>query len=168
MKKLFGLLLLFPLFAAAQDCTLKKDTDPFTHAAKLSTGFVPFNTADGVQLSVSMDAAAKEIDLFFWIKNPGTCFNDASTAVINFEGDRVKVNLRNGGSMNCQGAFHMLFKNAADTPYSLERLTKKKIVSIQFKGDKDKLTTANFNDEQRQRLTDMLLCTIKEAKTLVK
>src|SRR5689334_22845993 len=128
MKKLLGLFFLLPLAALAQTdtCGLKKETDPFTHQKKISTGFIPFN-ASGMKLNISIDATPTEIDFFLWFTGDGKCFDDASTIQINYEGDRMKANFKNTGSMNCEGAFHFSFRNTPSTPSNLQRLTDKKV-----------------------------------------
>ena len=62
MKWIVAFLLSLPMMAAAQDsCHLKRETDPFTHQVKVSTGFVPF-TVSGAKLNISIDATATDID----------------------------------------------------------------------------------------------------------
>lgn len=169
MKKLLFVFFLLPLFSVAQDCTLKKEVNTISSEPKLTTGFVPFNSG-GAQLAISMEAAPKEINLFFLIENPSPCFKDESTAVVYFEGDRSKVNLKNTGGSNCQGIFEVMYRNTAITPTYLERLSQKKIASIHFKinADDDKLIIVKINATQQQQLTDMFLCIIKQAKTMIK
>src|SRR4030088_302128 len=101
MKQIFAAFLLIPFLSFGQDCKLKKEVDPFTHITKISTGFISFSSSN-VTLSISIDATPTDIDLFFWIRDDGKCFDDQSTAVINYEGDRLKANFRNAGSMNCE------------------------------------------------------------------
>jgi hypothetical protein len=169
MKKLLSILFLLPLFAIAQDCTLKKQVDPISSEPNLVTGFVPFNSG-GVQFAISMEAGPREINLFFLIENPNPCFKDESTAVAYFEGDRSKVNLKNIGGSNCQGIFQAMYKNTPITAANLERLSQKKIASFRFKLtiDDDKLIVVTLNPTQQQQLTDMFLCIIKQSKTLIK
>ena len=170
MKKLLFVFFLLPLFSIAQDCNLKKEVDAISSQQKWTIGFVPFNSS-GIQLSISMEASATEINLLFLIENPTPCFKDESTAMAFFEGTRVKVNLKNNaGGENCQGIFQMMFRNAAVTPPNLEKLSQKKISSIQFKinPEDEKMINVNLNAAQQQQLMDMLLCIIKQAKTIFK
>jgi hypothetical protein len=167
MRNLFILLFLLPLISIAQDCKLKKETDPFSHVTRISTGFVPFNSGNA-NLSLSIDATSSDIDFFFWLKNGSVCFDDASTAVINYDGDRLKGNFRNSGSMNCEGAFHINFRNLANNPSNLERILTKKIKSIQLKGPNNTVTEITFSEEQKQQLMTLASCLVKEAKTLIK
>lgn len=169
MKKLLFVFFLLPLFSAAQDCTLKKEVNTITSEPTLTTGFVPFNSG-GIQLAISMEVTSKEINLIFLIENPTPCFKDESTAVVNFEGDRSKVKFKNIGGTNCQGIFQVMYRNTAITPAYLERLSQKKIASIQFKvtADDDKLISVNLTAAQQQQLTAMLLCIIKQGKTMIK
>lgn len=158
----------FPVFASAQDtCGLKKSTDPFTHQTKISTGFVPF-VVSGVQLSISVDATPTEVDFFLWFTRDQKCFDDQSAIQINFEGDRLKQNYKNTGSMNCDGAFHFTFKNSATTPASLQRLTDRKINSLKITGTAKAVTEISFSAEQKEKLMKMASCVVKEAKTLLK
>ena len=105
---LLGILL--PLFTRAQDCKLNKETDPFTKETKLSTGFMFFSGA-----SLTIDADSKEVDLLFSLEGANRCLDNNSTAVVHFEGTKVKMNLRNAGTMNCEGLFHFIYKNSVNT-----------------------------------------------------
>src|SRR2546423_12328151 len=154
MKHLLYILLLLPFLSSAQDCKLKKETDPFTHVTKLTTGFIPFNS-NGMKVSLSVDATPTDIDFFFWISNDSKCFDDASTAVINFEGDRLKGNFKNSGSMNCDGAFHISFRNVVNTPSALDRLGTRKIKSIRLTGTNNTLTEITLNDNNNRTLLIM-------------
>ncbi|MDP9229356.1 MAG: hypothetical protein M3O67_01630 [Bacteroidota bacterium] len=169
MKSIFLTLFLFPLVALSQDCKLTKTKDDFTHEIKLSTGFIPFNSGiDKILLSV--DVTSTEIDFFFAFTNSGEsiCFDNASTAIVNFEGTKSKSTFRNSGSMNCKGLFHITFRNTSSTPALLQRLSTQKIGSIGFTGNNKKATTIFLKDEQRQVLMNMAACIIKEGKTLIK
>jgi hypothetical protein len=168
MKKLFVLLFSLPLFSLAQDsCKLKRETDPFTHQVKISTGFVPFN-ANGGSFNLSIDATASDIDFFIWFKTDAKCFDESSAIQLNYEGDRLKANYKNTGSMNCEGAFHFNFRNSPSTSSPLQRLTDKKIASIKITGSNKTVTNIIFSDEQKQQLMRMAGCLVKEAKTLIK
>src|SRR2546423_8172874 len=111
MKYILFLLLLVPYMISAQDCKLKKETDPFTHITRITTGFVPFVSSNGTRFSLSVDATPSDVDFFILFSNDSKCFDETSTAVVNYEGDRLKANFKNSGSMNCQGAFHISFRN---------------------------------------------------------
>ncbi len=165
MKKLLALVLLGPFFSFAQDdCKLKKTKDQFSQEPKLSTGFVPFSAA-----ALSIDADAKEIDFLFSITNKSEekCFDDASTISFVFEG-KQKSNFRNTGTMNCQGLFHVTFKNLATTPSALQRLVTKKITAISLTGNNKTVTTVSLGPQQQQELMDLIACVVKEGKTLIK
>jgi len=169
MKKILtAVLFALPFFVSAQDsCQLKKTTDPFTHQTKISTGFVPF-TANGVQLSVSIDATGTDIDFFLWFNKEQKCFDEQSAIQISFEGDRYKLNLRNTGSMNCEGAFHFTFKNSANTPSQLQRLVDKKINSFHLTGPDKTVTDVVFSPEQKAIFARMAACIVRDSKTLLK
>jgi hypothetical protein len=164
---LFGLFLL-PFVSTAQDtCKLKKQTDPFTKQTKITTGFVPF-LAKGMQLNVSLDATATEIDFFFWFKNDGKCFDDQSAVQVNYEGDRLKANFKNTGSMNCDGAFHFTFRNSENLPSNVKRFVDKRVSSLKFTSTDKKTTEIVLTEEQKQQLQRMASCLLADAKTLIK
>jgi hypothetical protein len=168
LKSLLTLTAVLPLTAMAQDsCQLKRETDPFTHQQKISTGFVPF-VINGKQVSISIDATDKEIDYFFWIQNDGACFDTESTAQVNYEGDRLKASFKNTGSMNCDGAFHFTFRNLVNSPAHLARLSDKNVASIKLTGTGKTVTELSFTPEQREKLKRMTACVVREAKTLIK
>lgn len=167
MKLLF-IILLFPAFSYAQNCNFKRETDPFTHVTRITTGFVPFTSANGIKFSLSVDATPTELDLFFLITCDQKCFDDESAAVLNYEGDRLKANFKNAGSMNCQGAFHITFRNVVTTPSNLERISSKKINVIRLTGNNNVITELAIKPEEKQILMDMVACIIKESKTLIK
>ncbi|HTM94190.1 MAG TPA: hypothetical protein VL095_17335 [Flavisolibacter sp.] len=169
MKNIFiAAFFLLPFFAPAQDtCQLKTATDPFTHQTKISTGFIPF-TANGVQLSISVDATPTEIDFFLWFTKDQKCFDEASTIQVNFEGDRYRLNLKNTGSMNCQGAFHFSFKNSANTPPQLQRLLDKRVSSFRITGPNKTITEVSLSEEQKAQLHRMAACVVRDSKTLLK
>lgn len=165
MKKILTTLLLVPFLSFAQDdCNLKKTKDQFSQEPKLSTGFVPFSAT-----SLSIDADAKEIDFLFSLTNSSQekCFDDASTIVFVFEG-KQKASFRNTGTMNCQGLFHVTFKNATATPGPLQRLATKKVTAISLTGNNKMVTTISLGPQQQQQLMDMIACVVKEGKTLIK
>ena len=166
--KLLLIALLFPVFSFAQNCNFKKEVDPFTHVTKITTGFVPFTSLNGTNFSLSVDATPTEIDLFFLITSDQKCFDNESAAVLNYEGDRLKANFKNAGSMNCEGAFHISFRNVVTTPSNLERITIKKINSIRLTGNNNVVTELAMKPEAKQVLMDMVACIIKESKTLLK
>ena len=169
MKKILVFsLFAIPLLASSQDtCQLKKTTDPFTHQTKISTGFVAFNSS-GTPLSISVDASGTDIDFFLWFTGGQKCFDESSAIQINFEGDRYKQNFKNSGSMNCEGAFHFSFKNSATTPSQLQRLVDKKINTLHMTGANKTITDVSFSPEEKQKLSRMVACIVRDSKTLKK
>jgi len=162
MKFLIALAFFFPTFLSAQDCNLKKGKDNFNNKGKLTSGFVTFQ-----DVSLSTDADAYEIDLFFVIKFPAEkCFDENSDATILFEGGKLTAEYANNGPTNCKGIFHMIFKNSAYTPSALQKLCTKKVISIKFKDSNEKLIILNFNPEQQALFMKMANCIATEAKTL--
>lgn len=168
MKHILFLLFHLPVFSFAQDCAIRKEKDQFTQADKLTTGFMPFQKGMK-RIQLSLDATAKEIDFFFSLNsgNEGKCFDDASTAVVTFEGGRLKSTYRNTGSMNCQGLFHFTFKNSPSTPSALQRLATKKVLSILIKGSNNVETLISLDEEEQQRLMQAVNCMIQESKSLL-
>jgi len=164
MKRFFCIILLLPLLSFAQDCKLKKTKDQFSQEPKLSTGFVPFSAT-----TLSIDADSKEIDFLFSITNKSDerCFDDASTISFVFEG-KQKSNFRNSGTMNCEGLFHVTFKNLRTTPGNLQRLITKKITAISLTGNNKSVTTITLGPQQQQELMDIITCMVNESKTLIK
>lgn len=164
MKQLLVIALLLPFFSFAQDCQIKKTKDQFTQEPKLSTGFASFSS-----VSLSIDADSKEIDFLFSITNKtaGTCFDDVSTISFVYEG-KQKANFRNTGTMNCEGLFHVTFKNLATTPSPLQKLATKKLTAITLVGNDKATTVVTLGPAQQQDLMDMIACIVKEGKTLIK
>lgn len=169
MKHLFFLLALLPLFAKAQDCSIKKEADQFTQLPKLTTGFMPFGQGSKRYL-VSVDATKTDVDFFFALNNgsEGICFNDASSAVILYEGSKLKATFKNTGSMNCEGLFHFTFRNVVATPSALQRLGTLKIASVTLLDTNKKEIKLEMTDEEKALLMDKVACLIKESKTLLK
>ncbi len=169
MKKLVFALLLFPVFASAQECKTTKVVDKFSQEPKITTGFVTFNAGIN-KVMLTVDAYSKEIDFFFALTPgaDGKCFDDASTAVINFEGQRLKATYRNTGSMNCEGLFHFSFRNVVSTPTPLQKLGTQRISSIKFTGSNKKIYEVTFTGYEQQQIMDMVNCIILQSKTLLK
>ena len=168
MKYIINLLLLLPLFSDAQDsiaigCKLTRETDPFTKETRLSTGFIFFNGG-----SVTIDADSKEIDLLFSIEGADKCYDNNSTAFVFFEGVKTKLSSRNGGTMNCEGLFHFVFKNTASTPSLLQKVMTQKINHIVFTGNNKKESTINIGPVEQEAFTKLANCLVNEAKTLIK
>jgi hypothetical protein len=155
--------LLFPLFTKAQECKLSKETDPFTKETKLSTGFMFFSGA-----SLTIDADSKEVDLLFSLEGANRCLDNNSTAVVHFEGTKVKMNLRNAGTMNCEGLFHFIYKNSVNTTTQLQKLTTQKISQIVFTDANKKETTVILTGKDQELLISLGTCLVTEAKALIR
>ena len=164
MKRFFSIIFLLPLLSFAQDCKLKKTKDQFSQEPKLSTGFVPFSST-----TLSIDADGKEIDFLFTITNKSDerCFDDASTISFVFEGKQKSI-FRNTGTMNCEGLFHVTFKNLQTTPGNLQRLITKKITAISLTGNNKSVTTITLGPQQQRELMNLITCIVNEGKTLIK
>ena len=164
MKQLFFLLLTLSFAAGAQDsCKLKKARDPYTKEVRLSTGTITIGSH-----KVTIDANSKEIDIFFILSSTaeGNCFNDASTVTVNYAGSRLKTSFRNTGTMNCEGYFHITFRNTPSTNYNLQKLATQKVGTLAFSSGKV-TTTIAVNEEQQAILQKAIACIASEAKTLL-
>jgi hypothetical protein len=157
------LVLILPLWLSAQDCNLKKSLDPYTRETKLSTGLISLKGT-----SLSIDADSHDIDFFFSMEGKEKCFNDASTVIVIFEGSKAKTTYKNNGTMNCDGVFHVIFKNQATTPTLLQRLTAQKIVSLTFTDSNKGQIVVPLSPEEQQKIMTLGSCLITEAKALVK
>jgi len=163
MKYFFWLIALAPFSLLAQDCSLKKGQDPITSKPTLTTGFIEL---PGTTLSI--DVNSKEIDFFFVLDNKAVkCLDEETEAEFIFEGGKLKAEFKNAGSMNCDGIFHIIFKNSAYTPSQLTKLASKKILSIQIKGSSPKPFVISLSPEQQQSLMNQISCVTKEAKTVL-
>src|SRR6476646_4657189 len=107
MKYCFVLLLLSPFLLSAQDCSLKTTKDPYTREIKVTTGLISLNDAQ-----YSIQATKTEIDFI---------------VSVFFEGTRLKSNFKNGGTTNCDGLFHITFRNTNPMQSALSNLGTKKI-----------------------------------------
>lgn len=156
------LFMLGPLVLGAQNCSLKKETDEFTGKPKLTTDFFDLK---GVKLAI--DATASGFDYFFVVKNPtGTCFDETSEVAILFDGEKNPQELRNAGSTNCDGVFHIVFRGAKITPGMVKKLSSKKIVSMVFTDRNAKKATIHFNEGEQQLFMKNTICIAEEAKNL--
>jgi hypothetical protein len=169
MKHLFFLLLAFPLFAVAQDCKIKKQTDLYTKETKFTTGFVSLGAGMG-RVSLSIDATKTDIEFIFSVNDgkEGKCFDNNSSAVMLYEGGRLKGNFKNSSSMNCEGLFTISFRNVNVTPTTLKNLAAKKVLSIKLTGNAKDVTEISLNEEEQQMLMTLAGCIIDESKTLIK
>lgn len=162
MKFVLLLILAMPLTLLAQDCKLIKETDPYTKERTISTGFIPLTRA-----SLSIDARKAEVDLLFSVLGADRCFTDASTAAIFFVGSKVKQSQRNGGSMNCEGLFHIIFRNTATPAPFLRKMATQKIEKIIFTGTDKKEITISLDPDQQQVVMELAACIVKEAPALL-
>lgn len=162
MKFVLLLILAMPLTLLAQDCKLIKETDPYTKERTISTGFIPLTGA-----SLSIDARKAEVDLLFSVLGADRCFTDASTAAFFFVGSKVKQSQRNGGSMNCEGLFHIIFRNTATPAPFLRKMATQKIEKIIFTGTDKKEITISLDPDQQQVVMELAACIVKEAPALL-
>ncbi|HEX4875766.1 MAG TPA: hypothetical protein VFV31_03785 [Chitinophagaceae bacterium] len=156
-------LLLLSVISQAQDCKLIRETDPFTKEVKLSTGFI---FVDGG--SISFDADSKEVIVLFSVEGADKCFDNNSTAVIQFENIKSKSTSRNGGTMNCEGLFQFVFRNSATTTSLLQKLMTQKVATIVFTGSNKKESTFTVAPAEQASIMRLATCLVNEAKTLIK
>jgi len=164
MKIYFLMAAFLPLFCCAQNCALKKEKDQFSQEPKISTGFFKIGSDQ-----LTIDATAKEIDFFFSLtsQKDASCFNDASTVTILYEGDRLKSNFRNTGTMNCEGLFNFTLRNGPSTANPLQNIITKKVKAFRFTNGKT-VTDVTLTDEQKTMLSNLAACMATEDKTLIK
>jgi hypothetical protein len=165
MKLLLPLLFSLPISVFGQDCSLKKTKDQFSQEPKLTTGFVTLSNA-----RLSMDADAKEIHLLFVLGNNGEmkCFEEASTLTIAYDSTNTKSNLRNGGTMNCDGYFDVVFKNTPTTSTYLQRLTTHNVKTLTFTGNNKTVTVVTLSEDQKALIRQLATCMATESKSLIK
>lgn len=134
----------------------------------MSTGFVAFG-AGSDRFHLTADANKTDLEFILSLNNAkeGKCFTDASTAVLTFEGGRIKSTVKNTGSMNCEGSFTLGFKNSTSTPVAVKNLVAKKLVSIRLTGNNKQVTEIALTDEEGERLKQMAGCLVAEAKSLL-
>ncbi|HTL08687.1 MAG TPA: hypothetical protein VL307_10535 [Chitinophagaceae bacterium] len=163
MRYIICFLLMLPLFAAAQDCALKKGQDAITSKPTLTTGFIDLQGN-----TLSIDISSKEIDFFFVLNGAAVkCLDEETELTVVYEGGKLKQQFKNYGSMNCDGIFHLIFKNSAYTNSQLQRMTAKKIVSIQFTSGTQKPFIISLLPDQQVSLQNTIACVIKESKTVL-
>jgi hypothetical protein len=168
MKIFFAVLLVLPLFSVSQNCELKDEKDRYNQDPRLTTGFKEF--AKGPEeFLFSVSADKTEVDLFFSLsKSNGICFDDYSRATVVFEGGKQRASFRNGGTTNCKGNFHFIFKNQESLPANLTNLTLKKIQSIQLIGNDQKKVELTPTVEEQELIKEMLTCVVNELENLRK
>ncbi len=163
MKHILICICFLPFATMAQDCNLKKGQDDITSKPTLSTGFIDLQGN-----TLSIDINSKEIDFFFVLSGTTVkCLDEATEITFVYEGGKLKQEFKNYGSMNCEGIFHVIFKNSAYTNSQLQRLAAKKIISIQFTGNNPKPFIISLVPDQQVLLQNTISCVIKEAKTVL-
>ena len=146
----------------AQDCKLKKMTDEVTGKPKATTGFIKLQGA-----ILTIDATSAGFDYFFVVKNPTTaCFIEASEVALVFEDERRNQEIRNAGSTNCDGIFHLNFRGASVTPAVVKKLSTKKLLSFIFTDRNERKIPISLTPDQQQLLMKLSNCMAEEAKTL--
>jgi len=163
MRYLLFVIFIMPVLASAQDCSLKKGQDAMTSKPTLTTGFIDLQGN-----TLSIDISSKEIDFFFVLNSAAVkCLDEETELTVVYEGGKLKQQFKNYGSMNCDGIFHLIFKNSAYTNSQLQRMTAKKIVSIQFTSGTQKPFIISLLPDQQLSMQNTIACVIKEAKTVL-
>jgi hypothetical protein len=108
------------------------------------------------------------IDVLFSIEGLDKCYDNNSTAAIFFEGVKTKMSSRNGGTMNCEGLFHFVFKNTALPTTILQKMMTQKINHIVFIGNDKKESIISIAPAEQDKLMALSTCLVNEAKTLIK
>ena len=152
---------MFGSLSAQQDCQLIKETDPYTKLTRISSGFIDLSGA-----SVSVDADKKEIDLLFSFQD-GRCFDDECTAMIYFTGTKLKLSLRNAGTMNCEGLFHFIFRNSTSVNYQLKKLATMKVSRFIFTDRNKKEIEVTVKPEVQDAFLRAVQCVSQEAVKLL-
>jgi hypothetical protein len=163
MRYILIAFLFIPFFTVGQECKLNSEKDPFTKEIKLSTGFIPLDGG-----SVTIDATKAEIDFLFTIDGVDRCYDNNSTAMVFFEGTKFKLSTRNGGTMNCEGLFHFIFRNTASLPSMLTKMTTQKVNHITFTGNNKKVSTINLSPADQQLFMSLAECLVNASKELIK
>jgi hypothetical protein len=158
---LFALCYALVFAVAAQDCNVNRETDLFTIETRLSSGFIDLSGA-----SVTIDADKKELDILFSFKT-NRCFDDGCTATIYFAGTKSKLLLRNAGTMNCEGLYHFIFRNAATVNYQLKKIATAKVSHIVFTDRDQKLVPVNLDEQMQLKFMQAVDCVTKEAVKLL-
>jgi hypothetical protein len=169
MKLVIPLLLLFPLFSMSQSCPIKKEIDPYSKETRLTTGFKKFGAGRNFTL-LSADANKTDVEFIFSINSgdEGKCFDNNSTAVLVYEGGRIKGSFKTNSSMNCEGLFSISFRNVVTTPTALKNLSLKKVISIKLTGNNKQVTEFTLTEPEQLQLMNMATCIIEESKTLIR
>ncbi len=164
MKYLFLIVALSGLTQSgfSQDCQLQSETDVYTKETKISSGFKEINHG-----KLTIDGNKTEIDFFFTIKDK--CFNDASTVHIYFEGSKTKFLQRNTGRINCNGFFHLIFKNSTTPTSVLKKLATQKVTQFIFFNDNTKQEAIiTLTPDEQEWILNKAGCVVAEAQKLIK
>lgn len=159
MSLLAGLLL--TLAGGAQDCKIIRETDAYTKEIKLSTGFMFIEGG-----SLTIDADKREIVVLFSVEGPERCFDNNCSVNLSFEGLKGKNMMRNGGTMNCEGLFQLVFRNSPSATTVLQRLMTKKLETLVFTTTGKKELTLTVDPAQREFIRRMTECLVLEARAL--
>jgi hypothetical protein len=150
----------------AQDCELRDDKDQYNQGVRLTTGFKEFAKGEN-EFIFSVSADKRELDLFFSLSNPnGICFDDYSRATVIFEGGKQRATFKNGGTTNCKGNFHFVFKNQETQPVSLTNISQKKVEKIILAGSSEKKIELTPTAEEQELIKTMINCVVKELEKL--
>ena len=164
MKVLAVLLFLFPLHLYSQDCELKDEKDRYNQETRLTTGFKSLGAGSNKFL-LSISADKKEIDFFFALDKAGTCFNNNSRAMVMLDG-KQRVSVRNGGTINCKGYFHLIFPNQERLNANLVKLSEKKIMSVEFTDASNEKEILTIYEDDQEKIMQMVACIMEQLEAL--
>jgi hypothetical protein len=87
--------------------------------------------------------------------------------MIYFEGGKQKLSLRNGGTMNCEGLFHFIFRNGPTVNYQLKKMATMPISHMVFADRNEKTIPVTLSSQQQEKLRNALRCFTEEAPKLL-
>lgn len=168
MKKILSLSLLLSLVlgSMAQDCDLKDVKDPLNQDTRLSTGFKKMGGGSD-RFMVSGEVDKRELDFFFVLEGTGLCFDEYARVQAVFEGGKQKNIFRNGGAENCQGYFHIIFKNQENQPATLKNLATRKVISLKFTTRDNKEKIVNLGPEEQDTFQHLVSCILETSTSLL-
>lgn len=168
MKKTLFLSLFLFLFGVAftQECDLKDVKDPLNQETRLSTGFKKMGGGSD-RFMISGEVDKRELDFFFVLEGSGFCFDEYARVQAIFEGGKQKNIFRNGGAENCQGYFHIIFKNQENQPATLKNLATKKVISLKFTTKDNKEKIVNLGPEEQDTFQRIVSCVLESSTALL-
>lgn len=157
--------LFMPLFSFSQDCRLKDVKDAFNQDPRLTTGFKTFGEGNNMFM-VSVSADKREIDVFFALTESPACYDEFSRAVLIYEGGKQKNTFKNGGTRNCKGYFHFIFKNSETLHTSLKNLASRKVIRMEITANDDSKKVIEIDEKDQVIIQSMINCVLEQLSFL--